>query len=51
MKTIYEDARLLKTDEFVVTIGSVNIFTYLSDTVYEKDLNSTWNVHPHNHRN
>lgn len=51
MRTIYEDARLLKTDEFVVTIGSINIFTYLSDAVYEKDLNSTWNVHPHNHRN
>lgn len=51
MKTICEDARLLKTDEFVVTIGSVHIFTYLSDAVYEKDLNSTWNVHPHNHRN
>lgn len=51
MKTIYEDARLLKTDEFVVTIGSINIFIYLSDAVYEKDLNSAWNVHPHNHRN
>ncbi len=48
---IYDDIRLLKTDEFVVEFDGINIFTYLSDAVYEKNLNSAWNVHPHNHRN
>lgn len=48
---IYDDIRLLKTDEFVVEFDGINIFAYLSDAVYEKNLNSAWNVHPHNHRN
>lgn len=46
---IYEDARL-NTDEFVIEMDGISISAYLSDAVYEKNLNSVWNVHPHNHR-
>lgn len=48
-KMNYDDARL-STDEFVIELDGISIFAYLSDAVYEKNLNSVWNVHPHNHR-